>query len=397
MVWIVLFILTLDFPWGELLIFGAVLPGLAAPLGYRLFWGARDMKWARWTVRLAIVVGVPLALLLVCFGWIIPTLGPPSTLQETANRLRLAALQLFGDRDGWVLTGALILFALLFSSLGNKPLLRYADPAWYDDPRRLARENGGSAVFNTPPCWPLPPGKELPESFSVDRGKLTVEGDTLTVKTWGKAPRSFPVDSVAGVVLGSASGFNILYDKDRRALARFAWSRKNAVLLGQYLLSKGVPFMDLEGKAVPTQAPQSRDLPQCFTVRESRLCLVLGWIGLLFFGAGLTAALVFWALERDGGLLFLAGVCLLFVLLFGWMLLSYRNRRLEVDGTELVYTTAFGRTTSFRLADVARIHWGVNSSRLTDHQGRVLARFEDNMDNAPLLAVYLNAYQNRKD
>ena len=62
------------------------------------------------------------------------------------------------------------------------------------------------------------------------------------------------------MVLGVGSGYNILYDRENRELARFAWSRKNALLFGQYLIAHGIPFIDPNGE--PIETSQTHISPQ---------------------------------------------------------------------------------------------------------------------------------------
>lgn len=226
--------------------------GWAGCRGYRLFRGYRSMKFAQWTVRAAVILAQPLALaFLLTFtvlrmAWGTLPLSPGDIFFAFARSLILLL------RDFPTAAFFLVLGTLLFCRLSWTGLLKYVDPAWYADPRRLARVGGGGATFNVPPCWPLPPAEALPQAFEVDRGKLTVEGSALTYKAWAKPRRSFSVGEIAGVVLGVGSGFNILYDRENRALARFAWSRKNALLFGQYLIAHGIPFIDPNGDPVAT-------------------------------------------------------------------------------------------------------------------------------------------------
>ena len=89
-------------------------------------------------------------------------------------------------------------------------------------------------------------------------------------------------------------------------------------------------------------------------------------------------------------------VFLFFVLLSVWLLLSYKNRRLVVEGNALTYTTAFGRTTRFRVDEVDsfRFRFGRGTRELRDREGKLLARFEDNMEGAALLVEYLIQHMN---
>lgn len=370
-------------PWNELTFLPLFLVGTVSCLGYRLFRGLRSMRFARNAVRICTVLSVVPGLMCSCV--VVALLHGKS-----AGGTFRAMLTLFQDRKGLVGLGGVLFLVLLGMPLGFNLLLRYADPAWHKDPRRLARVGGGGATFNMLPRWPLPLAAHIPETFTTG-ADLTVEGDTITVK--GRTPRTFSVEEVAGVVLGVSSGYNILYDQNNAMLAKFAWSRKNALLLGQYLLQHGVPFVDLNGNPVPTSVEEPT-VPDRFTVREGKVCLILGCVCAVLFGILAVVCVLFW--EDTGTLLLLVDIFLFFPLGV-WPLLSYRNRRLEADGEQFTYTTAFGRTTRFRLEDIANVAWGMESCKVTDREGKVLARFEGNMENADLLAACLDRHMREKE
>ena len=65
-----------------------------------------------------------------------------------------------------------------------------------------------------------------------------------------------------------------------------------------------------------------------------------------------------------------------------------------MDGEALTYTTLFGRTTRFLISDVKALRPRLLSGtrELLDQNGRRLARYEDNMENAALLVQYLSGY-----
>lgn len=369
-----------------------ILVGWTACRGYRLLRGYRDMRFAQWTVRGSLVFGQPAAVAAIHIVRRVRrfcTTGmtmDPSDFREICLQTGKFLLQ----PDSLVAMGILVLFSLFFVRLSWGGLLKYMDPGWYHDPRRLARMGGGGATFNVPPCWPLPPADALPASFEVDKGRLTVAGSTLTYKAWGKPRRSFSVGEVAGVVLGVGSGYNILFDRENRELARFAWSRKNALQLGQYLLSHDIPFIDPNGTPIETKA-QTVSLPRQFEVREGKLCLVVGGGGLVIFGA--LAILCLLVLDELSILIALM-VFLFFILMSLWILLSYKNRRMVVEGDSLTYTTAFGRTTQFRASEVGALRFrsGLGTWEIRDREGRLLARFENNMKGSALLLKYLEQH-----
>lgn len=369
-----------------------ILVGWASCQGYRLLRGLRSIGFAQWTVRIAVLLAQPLALsLLLTFSVLEQAHG---TLPLTADVLlftftRSAAYLL--DRSSLTAWGLLALGTLLFCRLSWSGLLKYVDPVWYAHPRRLARIGGAGAAFNMPPCWPLPPADAIPSSFSVDKGKLTVADGILTFKPWAKPRRTFPLSDVAGVVLGVSTGFNILYDKENRVLARFAWSRRNALLFGQYLLAHDIPFIDPSGAPVPTQAPtEPAPPPDRFTLRQPKLASVVGWACLLFFGAATLLSL--WLVEFPVSLL-CGGVFFFFVLLSLYLLLARRNQRLEVDGGQLTYTSLLGRATPFHSTDIARGVLTANRLKLLDKEGRTMVRLNLDMENISLFTQYLRARQ----
>ena len=152
--------------------------------------------------------------------------------------------------------------------------------------------------------------------------------------------------------------------------------------------------MDLEGRPVDTTPRKAAELPRQFEVREGKVCLVVGIICLVLFGA--LAVLCLLVLDELAVLLALV-VFLFFVLMSVWMLLSYKNRRMVVEGDTLTYTNSFGRTTRFRVSEVGsfRYRFGMGTRELRDREGKLLARFEDNMKGAALLVEYLNQHMNR--
>ncbi|MCI8475268.1 MAG: hypothetical protein HFF07_08030 [Oscillospiraceae bacterium] len=242
---------------GRLGFLGAMLlVGWTACWGYRLLGGYRSMGFAQWTVRLGLILGQPAALAAALIRRETRRLCAAGMTMDPAalRKICLETGALLLEPDALAAIGMLVLLSLFFVRLSWGGLLKYVDPGWYHDPRRLARIGGGGATSNMPPCWPLPPAGRIPTQFEVDKGRLRVEGSVLTYKTWGKPPRSFSINDVAGVVLGVSTGYNILYDRENRMLARFTWSRKNALLFGQYLIRRGIPFVDLNGAPVPTSA-----------------------------------------------------------------------------------------------------------------------------------------------
>ncbi len=379
-----------EFAWGSLTILGGIVVSWTACWGYRLLRGYRAMGFAKWTVRICMLLAQP-ASMAVVFTMM--------SLRQRYGSLRVHADTLavvFGQSvqnllqtDILLLLGQLSLIVLVFSRLGWVTLLKYVDPQWAADPRRIAQTNGGGASFNLLPGWPLPDPGPVPERFTVDKN-LEVNGEELTFRRRMKQDVRFRPGDIGGVVLGPSNGFNVIYGRDKQVLAKFAWSRKNALLLGQYLLQRGVTFVDPSGAPVSVGGGAVRpDVPRQFTVREGKVCLVLGWMGVILFGGMLSASFFFLeGLE----LLICAAAFLVFTAGFGWVLLSYYRRRLEVEGENLTYTTAFGRVSQFHSSQVEKINYRglLGTQELRDREGQVLARFESNMKNAALLQTYIN-------
>ena len=392
--WYALMFLTPQGEFWKLTILGAAAVSWCACRGYRLLRGYRSMRFARWTVRACTVLAQPVVLvgsLALRDLW-----RRYGTLRIPLNVFFLTVVQvadgILSDRETLLFLGQLALLSLLFSALGWTYLMKYVDPQWAKDPWRSAQMGNNGATFNTPPCWPLPIPEQIPERFQVDKGKLSVEGETITVKGWGKS-RHFSVYDVAGVVLGASNGYNVLYDREEQILARFAWSRKNGVLFGQYLLQNQIPFLDCDQSPVDTQAPEEQKVPRQFTVREGRLNLALGWIGLIFFGSLLAMDIFLLdGLER----LVCGAVFLVFTGMGGWTILSCHRRQLEVDGDALTYTSTLGRVLQFRLSDVADVTCSANNIKMRDREGKVLARFENNPSTCNLLIAYWNQYKRER-
>lgn len=379
-----------------------LLAGWIASWGYRLMRGCRSMKFAQWTVRISIVLAQPLVAVtrLISFElWPFFQSGTPISW-EVAEEIGLRTAEALQERGAVAAIGGMVFLGLIFSRLGWGVLLKYIDPNWYDDPRRLAQLGGGGATFNMV-GWPLPQAESIPEQFEVDKGKLKVVGDTITYKGWNKPPQSFLVSEVTGVIFGVPTGYNILYDKENRMLAKFAWSRKNAVLFGQYLIAHQIPFRATNGEEIPVE-PFQVEVPARFVVREPKWHLRFGCF-LILLSCGV-AAFFRLSLGSDPLVYLLMGFFLVLGILGGLSgLLEYKNYRVEVDGNDLYYRSAFGKETRFHLDEVEEAKYvGVGLWELRDKNGKRLARFEEPMENFNLLAAYMNRYleskkKNRKD
>ena len=142
-----------EFAWGSLTILGGIVVSWTACWGYRLLRGYRAMGFAKWTVRICMLLAQP-ASMAVVFTMM--------SLRQRYGSLRVHADTLavvFGQSvqnllqtDILLLLGQLSLIVLVFSRLGWVTLLKYVDPQWAADPRRIAQTNGGGAG-RTHCCW----------------------------------------------------------------------------------------------------------------------------------------------------------------------------------------------------------------------------------------------------
>ncbi len=393
--WYGLMFLTSNREFFKLTILAAVMVPFCSCWGYRLLRGRRDFKFARWTVRICVVLAQALALMLAIMLLSLSTLteaGLPINGQTLARALGLS-WEILRDGGTLRLIGLMALICLLFSSPSWSFLLKYADPAWYHDPRRVACTNGGGATFNVPLQWPLPLTEQLPQRFDVDNGKLTVEGSTITVRERFKAQRAFSVQDVAGVVLGPGNGFNVLYDRNRQVLAKFAWSRKGAETFGQYLLHHGIPFTDPSGQPV-SSAPSGTPAKQATVVKMPAGLLSLSLFSGLLFGFGTP---FFWLILPSRS----RGIALLFLLLavfFFWCFFSYRNWALAIEGSSLRYTSPLGRTVRLPISQIGSLRYKALTAtwEILDHEGAVLARYKENMKNAAAFTSQLRTTINAR-
>lgn len=139
-------------------------------------------------------------------------------------------------------------------------------------------------------------------------------------------------------------------------------------------------------------------IPQRFTVHESKgvkiFLYVVGGIGCLMFGPMLGYSVVrMFRPTEDMPVIAGAAFALLSAALLALCLFApiSARRYLAVDGGSLVYQPALGGARSFRCADIAGImQSGAQGRKLVGHDGKTLARFEDNQQNSALLLQYLS-------
>lgn len=131
---------------------------------------------------------------------------------------------------------AMFVFWILLS-LGK--LHAYVNPAfrpWFEAKDHIAMLPN--------PCPQQLSVREVPSQFSVGN-VLTVKGEVLRTLPGIRRSKTFSVGEIAGVMLGNHKGSNVLYNKDFKTLAKFAWSMSGSDTLVLYLLAHGVPFDNL--------------------------------------------------------------------------------------------------------------------------------------------------------
>lgn len=220
----------LDF-LGSCTILILLLAGGAACLGYWLLRGLRSRQFARWTTCACAVFGAG--------GAVIQTLGPLYTLALAVGAA-----------------------AVCSAVLCQNTLLRYSDPIWYSNPKRMACVRAGNSLYN---CrlhdTDQPP---LPPSFQVGgAGTLIhVSGRTIHVEHFLRKGPTFSLDQVNGVIVGPPNGSNVLYDREFQALAKFGASQKNGRLFVRYLEHWNIPFYDYRTSIPPvSEARKVQEAP----------------------------------------------------------------------------------------------------------------------------------------
>lgn len=225
-------------PGLEILIFLGLL--LFCPCAYLGYWCLRG--WRNWKFGCAAAWA--------CAILTLPLTQPSGTFQE-----RLSALLMCG------------LFTFISSYLGKDAFLRYLDPAWYRDPRRLAAWYGRGRNSGR---WHISPpfGPEAPFSFDARTGStvLRVQGDIVRVEPHLRRGWTFSTNDVAGVIQAPGIGHCIPYNARGQALAVFCLSDHNGEMFGQYLRKRNVPFYRLnevpKTGPLPVEAKDSTKTPE---------------------------------------------------------------------------------------------------------------------------------------
>lgn len=162
---------------------------------------------------------------------------------------------------GWLsacLLGAL--FAFLSQFLGRERFLRYTDPAWYRDPRRVAAKYGRGRLAGH---WHISPpfGQEVPLSFDAKCGStvLHVRGEAIQVEPNLRRGWTFLARDVAGVIQAPGVGHCVPYNARGEALAVFCLSEENGETLARYFRKRGVLFRRLDEvlRRGPLMIPES--------------------------------------------------------------------------------------------------------------------------------------------
>lgn len=231
--------------WGsgaQLSLLLGFLAGPASCLGYWLFRGLRNRRFAYYTIYTCSVLALFPAF--PAMG-VLEVLPRCSSLAEALHAVRLA----YESVEYWAIWIGCGFLVLLGARTGQSRLLRYTDPAWYKSPLRAALTRSGGALCN---YWSSAAGYELlvPGSFDVNGGVgrvLRVRGDYIQVVPPLRKGRTFSAWDVAGVIIGPGNGYNVLYDFQGEFMARFITSEKNAKIFVQYLRQHGVPFYPVSG------------------------------------------------------------------------------------------------------------------------------------------------------
>ena len=205
-------------------------PLLFCPAAYLGYWYLRGLRRRRFAY--AVTWG--------CAFWALLLAAEPETL------------------PGWLGAGLLGGLAVFLSRrFFQESFLRYVDPVWYRDPRRIAARYGRGRLSGH---WHISPpfGPEVPAAFDVGSGGtiLHVQGDSIRVELPFRKGGTFSARDVAGVIQAPGIGHCVPYNARGEALAVFCLSGKNGELFAKYLRSRGVLFrrlseVPLKGLLVP--------------------------------------------------------------------------------------------------------------------------------------------------
>lgn len=132
----------------------------------------------------------------------------------------------------------------------------------------------------------------------------------------------------------------------------------------------------------------------CIPVQEEKFTILIGWLGLFFFGA--VFGLTFFAFdinnaEEFGPFVVAAGFFGLVTLAFLLMVIAVRRHQLLLYEDFFIYTPYFVRPKTYSYSQIYKLSLAKQSYRLYSPQGKCLATFEDNMQNVPLAIDFLRS------
>ena len=143
-------------------------------------------------------------------------------------------------------------------------------------------------------------------------------------------------------------------------------------------------------RKTPPMSIQEDQIPDRFVVRQGNAMLVLGLLLIVVMVGAALWNVMQNGLDQSRDMLVAAGFCLL---VGAVVMFKYKNHRLEVDGEELRYVSMFGQETRFRVSDIGCVRRDISENpKLMSNDGLLLARFERNMENFPLMIAYLKKY-----
>ena len=147
----------------------------------------------------------------------------------------------------------------------------------------------------------------------------------------------------------------------------------------------------LRGDRAPVPEIREDQIPEKFVVKQGNTMLVLGLLLIIALGGAAGQNVMTNGLAQSVDMLLAAVFCVLAGIV---VLLKYKNHRLEVDGEELCYTSIFGQKTKFQASEIASVRRDISENpKLMGEDGRLLARFERNMENFLVMIAYLKKHE----
>ena len=149
----------------------------------------------------------------------------------------------------------------------------------------------------------------------------------------------------------------------------------------------------LRGERLPMPEQEIREdqIPEKFVVKQGNTMLILGLLLIFVMGGAAGWNTVTNGLTESMDMLAATVFCVLAGIV---VLMKYKNHRLEVDGEELCYTSVFGQQVRFRVSEIDSVRRDISENpKLLGGDGRLLARFERNMENFPVMIAYLKKHK----